>query len=73
MKWHPDPLLLELFDSVEKELASALEEAQRLTARTADPENTRLIATQIQKIARLRIALGALEQALDGHNSIVVH
>lgn len=70
---HPDPLLLELFDSVEKELASALEEGQRLSGRAADTENARMVSIQLQKIARLRIALQALEKALDGRHSVVVH
>ena len=68
-----DPLLLELFDSVEKELASALEEGQRLSGRAADAENARMVAIQLQKIARLRIALHALEKALDDRHSVVVH
>jgi transposase len=72
-RWHPDPLLLELFDSVEKELACALEEGQRLSGRAADPEVSRLIAIHLQKIARLRIALEALEKALDARHSAFVH
>lgn len=73
MAWQPDPLLLELFESVHKDLSSALEARQRLTDTTSDVEKVQLTDAQTQKIDTLRTVIAALRGALELRHSIVVH
>ena len=72
MGWQPDPLLLELFDSVQRELADALEGLQRRRECPSDQPTARLSA-QTQKVAKLSGALEALEGALERRNNRMVH
>lgn len=73
MAWQPDPLLLELFASVHRDLASALEAQQRLTDAASDVETVQLTAAQTRKIDRLKAVMAALRGALERRNSVVVH
>ena len=72
MAWQPDPLLLELFETVEKELANALEVAQRRRDTGTDLP-AELIRDQTNKVASLRVAIAALEGALERRQSRLVH
>ena len=68
--WQLDPLLLELFESAHENLAKALEMRQRLSDGDDD-----LIAKaeQTEKIAKLEVAMAALEGALDRRENGIVH
>ena len=72
MRWQPDALLLDLFESVQKELAEALEVLQR---RRDGPNNLpeAQMSAQTDKIAKLNGAIEALESALERRGSRMVH
>jgi hypothetical protein len=72
MGWQPDPLLLDLFESVQKELADALEVLQRRRESPND-QPTAQMSAQTDKVARLSGAIEALEGALERRNSRMVH
>ena len=72
MGWKPDPLLLELFESAQKELAEALEILQRLHDDPGAPRQAHVTA-QTCRIAKLRSAIEALEGALEQRSSRIVH
>lgn len=72
MAREPDPLLLELFESVQKELATALEALDR--SRNAGSEVAQaLIADETIRVGNLTSALAALEGALEIAQSRMVH
>ena len=72
MRWKPDALLLDLFESIQKELAEALEVLQR---RRDGPNNlpAAQMSAQTDKIAKLNGAIEALEGALERRGSRMVH
>ena len=72
MAWQPDPLLLELFESVHRDLSTALETRQRLADDTAD-EDVTIVTAQSEKIVRLKAAIAALEAALECRHARLVH
>lgn len=72
MGWKPDPLLLELFESAQKELAEALGILQRLHDDPAGAGQAQVTA-QNCRIAKLRSAIEALEGALEQRSSRIVH
>lgn len=72
MERQADPLLLELFESLDNELAMALEARHRqLDGTVAAPGDATI--HQLQRIASLRRAIAALEGALDRHESAIIH
>jgi hypothetical protein len=72
MFFRPDPLLLELFDSLHKDLATALERRQRLS--DVDPGGSAVrLPEQTDTIARLRVAVAALEGAIERRDSRIIH
>ena len=71
MVWQLDPLLLELFESVHNDLAKALEMRQRLSEDHHD--NGLAKAEQAKKIAKLTMAVAALEGALDRRGNGIIH
>ena len=72
MAFQPDPLLLELFEAVHKDLATALEARQRLSDHTPN-KDIEIVAALAQKIAGLKGAIAALEAALECRHARVVH
>ena len=72
MDWQPDRLLLEMFESLQKEFASALEVLQRRQESGTDTSDPQL-RDSIGKIAKLRNAMEALEVALERPESRIVH
>lgn len=73
MAWHPDPLLLELFEFVQKKLSDALEARERLTPTPPGVNCAALTAVETRKITYLKGALAALRGALEGPRSVIVH
>ena len=69
----PDPLLLEVFDALHKELASALEARERLGDATSDLDQGASRATVLRKISGLRIVLAELQVAIERRHSRLVH
>jgi hypothetical protein len=67
-----NPLLLELFESVYRDLAQALERRQHLSNVCGDQEVANA-AEQRQRIAKLEIVMNGLEGALDLRESGIVH
>lgn len=67
-----DPLLIEVFDALQKELAAALEARERLPEAMPDAESASR-ATVLRKIAGLRIVLTELEVAIERGHSRLVH
>lgn len=67
-----NPLLLELFESVSRDLAQALERRQRLSNVCGDQELANA-AEQRQRIAKLEIAMNGLEGALDLRENGIIH
>ena len=72
MGWKPDPLLLELFESAQRELAEALGILQRLQDDPGGPGQAQVTAQKC-RIAKLRSAIEALESALEQRSSRIVH
>jgi hypothetical protein len=72
MPWQPDPLLLELFESVYKDLSRALEAHQRMSDMKAD-QPVSFVSARIERIASLRQAMAALEAALECRHNRIVH
>jgi len=70
MAWQPDPLLLELFEAVQRELATALDTRERQHEAQTDESAAAAHAT---KIGSLRSTLAALEGALERVQSRIVH
>jgi hypothetical protein len=70
--WQPDPLLLELFESVQEEFAKALETRQRLSDLPVEQQMSDL-TEQTERIAKLRVAMATLEGAIERHETGVVH
>jgi hypothetical protein len=68
-----DPLLIEVFDALQKELASALEARERLPETTSDAVERANRATVLTKIAGLRIVLTELQVAIERRHSPLVH
>jgi hypothetical protein len=68
-----DPLLIEIFDALQKELASALEARERLPEATSDPIERASRATVLRKIASLKIVLTELQVAIERRYSRLVH
>jgi hypothetical protein len=68
-----DPLLIEVFDALQKELASALEARERLPETTSDAVESANRATVLTKIAGLRIVLTELQVAIERRHSPLVH
>jgi hypothetical protein len=68
----PDPLLLELFESVHDDLAKALEMRQRLFETSGDAQLAE-VAEQTERIAKLQVAMAALEGALERRETGIVH
>ncbi len=73
MLCQPDPLLLEMFDSLQKELAGALEESERLADTAPDTGENVSRAIVLRKIDGLRIVLTELQVALERRHSRLVH
>jgi hypothetical protein len=67
-----NPLLLELFESVYQDLARALETRQRLSDVCGDHELANA-AGQLERIAKLEVAMAALEGALDRRENGILH
>lgn len=67
-----DPLLLELFESVQKELATALEALER-SRNAGSGVSPALITDETNRVGSLTSALAALEGALDIAQSRMVH
>ena len=67
-----NPLLLELFESVYRDLATALETRQRLSD-VCRADELATAAEQLERIAKLEIAMAALEGALDRRENGIVH
>lgn len=72
MTWQPDPLLVEVFESVQLELARALEALERHRASDIHMPAA-AVAEAAKKIGNLTNALAALEGALDIAQSRLVH
>ena len=72
MAWQPDPLLLELFEAVHKDLSAAMEARQRLTDDLAD-EAAGLVSEFTMRIATLRATITGLKAALERRNTQLVH
>jgi hypothetical protein len=69
-----DPLVLELIESVQKELAEVLEARQRVTDTPSDHDrDLTLEIEQIRKIDQLKVTLAGLEGALERRYSRLVH
>ena len=68
----PDPLLLELFESVHKDLSSALETRQRLS-KDSISEDDNILVLQTERIAQLKAVIAELEAALERPYSRLVH
>ena len=75
MPSHINPLLLELFESVYRDLATALETRQRLSDLSDAGRDQELAAAaeQLERIAKLEVAMAALEGALDRRENGIVH
>lgn len=67
-----NPLLLDLFESVYRDLAEALERQQRLS-NVGDDQELADAAEQLERIAKLEIAMAALEGALDRRENGILH
>lgn len=71
MTWHPDALLLQLFESIQQDLAAALERRQRIA--DARNETTPALSEQADTIARLAAVVEAIEGALERRDNQIVH
>jgi hypothetical protein len=71
MVW-PDLLLLEMFETVQKDLAAALEVLQRRQESERDASNP-LVLRHMRKIAELQRVMAALESALERRESRIIH
>lgn len=71
MTWHPDALLLQLFESIQQDLAAALERRQRIA--DARNETTPAFSEQADTIARLAAVVEAIEGALERRDNQIVH
>jgi hypothetical protein len=72
MAFQPDPLLLELFEAVHQDLATALEARQRLSDDLAE-DQVDTVEALTRRIARLRVAAAAIEAAFECRPSSMVH
>jgi hypothetical protein len=72
MAWQLDPFLLSFLDSVEQELAAALETRHRQFDGTRGDESLAMRDSS-ERIALLRSVVDALQAALDRHESSVFH
>jgi hypothetical protein len=70
---HPDPLLLEVFDALESQLARALEARDTLPEPTSAGEENASRASVLRKITGLRIILAELQVAIERRHSRLVH
>ena len=70
MAWQPDLLLLELFESVHRALARALEEVERWPS---GKETTPDFSRRLERIARLNTTLASLKGALERCERGVIH
>jgi hypothetical protein len=71
MAREPDPLLLELFESVQKELVTALEALER--RRNAGHDMPAETTEEASRVGSLKAALASLEGALEIVQSRMVH
>ena len=68
--WQPDPLLVELFESVHDALARALEAIERSPSReTTGPDST----SRLERVCRLNATLASLKGALERREGRVIH
>ena len=72
MDWEPDRLLLEMVESLQRELAGALVVLQRWQESGNDSSDLQ-VRDSMRKIASLRAAIGALEVALERPESGIIH
>jgi hypothetical protein len=73
MSCQSDPLLIEVFDALQKELASALEARGLLPETTPDAVERVSRATVLRRIASLRFVLTQLQVAIERRHSRLVH
>jgi len=73
MAWQPDPLLLDVFDALHKELSNALEASERMTDTPSNGGETIKRATALTKIAALKIVLAEMQAAMERRPSAVFH
>ena len=72
MAWRLDPFLVSFLDSVEQELAKALELRHRRGA-AHDEDESLAMRYQSDRIATLRNAIDALQAALERRDSPILH
>jgi hypothetical protein len=72
MAWRLDPFLVSFLDSVEQELAKALEMRHRRAA-AHDEDESLAMRNQSDRIATLRSAIDALQAALERRDSPILH
>lgn len=72
MREQPDGLLVELFESVYRELSIALEAQHRL-GEAGDAEQPGVSDALARKIAKLKVALSGLQLALEQPKCGIVH
>lgn len=72
MAWQPDLLLLEMFETVQRDLAAALETLQRRQEIASDCPDA-LLVEHMQRITALRSVMAALEGALEQPESRIIH
>jgi hypothetical protein len=72
MMWQPDPLLLELFEAVHRDLSAAMEARQRMTDDVAD-EEAGMVGVLALRITRLRATIAGLRTALACQDTRLVH
>jgi hypothetical protein len=73
MSFDADPLLIEVFDALQKELASALDARERLPGTLSDGVERANRQTVVRKIDGLKIALTELQVAIERCQSPLVH
>jgi hypothetical protein len=73
MSRQPDPLLLEVFDALERQLAHALEARETLPETAPAGEENISRAIVLRKITGLRIILAELQVAIERRHSRLVH
>ena len=70
MAWQPDLLLIELFESVHRALARALEDVERSPS---GEERTPDFLRRMERIARLNTTLASLKAALERRERGAIH
>jgi hypothetical protein len=74
MAWQLDPLLLDLFESMHRDLSAALEVRQRLTDDiSAGDEDLGMMGRLTRRISKLKGAIAEVHAAIERRPTSLVH